>query len=194
MAVVSGDLKLVTDNPAGVQEVWIRAPKVRLNNDSVILGEPDPIPVGEDGVLTFTAVPGPVMITPMVMGPYGRHEAVTTLEGAVPPDRESVTLAEVLEHAIVYEPPVVSRVAKDAADAREAAERAVAGAATVGDAQTVLAAREEAVEAATSAQAWASSLADTILIESPPGSGLFAVSGHLVTEDPDNPGLYLIGA
>lgn len=163
MTVVSGDLKLVSDNPAAVTEVWIRAPRERLHGTGVILSDTDTIPV-EAGVLTFTALPGPVRITPITNGgPMMGGTAGTTLEGVVP-EGETATLKEVLEAAASYTPEQVTIFAQLRSQAEDAAVRAEAGAATVGDAQTVLTARDEAVtaaeEAAVSANATAAAMAD----------------------------------
>lgn len=89
MVQVSGPLKIMTDKPSRVSEVWVGSPRTRPHGGGLLVEERDKVtPVG--GVLSFTSVPGPVLLT-LVSG--GR--VVDSVKGIVP-DKASATLAEVV--------------------------------------------------------------------------------------------------
>ncbi|MCZ4649469.1 hypothetical protein O4106_21850 [Rhodococcus pyridinivorans] len=79
------------------------------------------------------------------------------------PSGTSIDLWDLIEQYIDYDPPVVSKVFEYMTRAEAAADRAESGGGGGGS-----------------------------LVEDPPGSGLYSPSSAGLTEDPSNPGLYLI--
>ncbi|MGX7727612.1 hypothetical protein [Rhodococcus sp. 5G237] len=79
------------------------------------------------------------------------------------PTGTSIDLWDLIEQYIDYDPPVVSKVFEYMTRAEAAADRAEQGGGGGGT-----------------------------LVEDPPGSGLYSPSSAGLTEDPSNPGLYLI--
>jgi len=79
------------------------------------------------------------------------------------PSGTSIDLWDLIEQYIDYDPPVVSKVFEYMQRAEAAADRAESGGGGGGT-----------------------------LVEDPPGSGLYSPSSAGLTEDPANPGLYLI--
>ncbi|MGP5578671.1 hypothetical protein [Corynebacterium flavescens] len=61
MPTISGSLKYVTDRPAAVTEVWVRAKRLRTSGDGVVTSSNDRIPVA-DGQVSFDALPGPAVL------------------------------------------------------------------------------------------------------------------------------------
>ena len=82
MVRVSGELRFVTDNPAQMSEVWVRAPRVRTHAGGVVTTGNDRFPVDGGGV-SFTAVPGPAVLALISQG-----RAVDTIPILVP-DRDA---------------------------------------------------------------------------------------------------------
>lgn len=78
MVRVSGSLRFVTDNPAQVSEVWVRAPRVRTHAGGVVTTGNDRFPV-DGGEVSFTAVPGPAVLALISQG-----RAVDTIPILVP--------------------------------------------------------------------------------------------------------------
>lgn len=92
MTLVSGELKLVTDKPEVVSQVWLRAPKERLHGTGMVTTGRDFEPV-IDGIVSFTALPGPVVMVLLANGIPG-----STVRLLVP-DKQSATLRECIEAA-----------------------------------------------------------------------------------------------
>lgn len=90
MTVVTGDIRLVTDKPASVSQVWLRAPKGRVQGTAYVTESPDAEPV-ENGAVTFTAFPGPLV---MVLVAQGQPLSSVKL---IVPDKSNATLRECIE-------------------------------------------------------------------------------------------------
>lgn len=92
MPVVSGDLKIVTNTPSRVTEVWVRAKGLRTHGSGVVLEEQDRKPV-TGGHVSFEALAGPAV---MVLVRAGQPmEAV----GLIVPDSPTATLADCVRNA-----------------------------------------------------------------------------------------------
>ncbi|OKX85139.1 hypothetical protein [Corynebacterium glutamicum] len=92
MTRVHGDLWLVTDDPAGVNQVVVRAPDLRTRNGGAVTTLPKTEPV-TGGKIDITVLPGPAYLTPVSYGRLG--EAIPI----VVPDAESATLESVIQAA-----------------------------------------------------------------------------------------------
>lgn len=90
MTLVQGELKLVTDTPENISQVWLRAPKERLHGTGVVTTGSDSQPV-KNGVVSFTALPGPLVMVLLSNGIPG-----STVRLLVP-DKASATLRECIE-------------------------------------------------------------------------------------------------
>lgn len=132
------------------------------------------------GVITGTEVvdPGPATVS---LSSGGRFKSWNV----VVPEGATVDLWTLVENYIDYDPPVV-------AAAQEAAARAEAAAA---DALLIPdgGADGQALIKSGTGLAWGTATGGGgSLVEDPPGSGLYSPSSAGLTEDPSNPGLYLI--
>ena len=96
----------------------------------------------DEGPVTEDIEPGPMVVQLQCRGIVDTKPRTVTI-----PDEGTITLANLIQSTFTYTPPVVSQVALDAQRAEDAAVRAEAGAATVGDAQAVLDARDDTVAA-----------------------------------------------
>lgn len=67
MATVSGQLKLVTQRPETIDEVWVRAPEVRGHSGGLITRNPDRYKV-TGGQVAFEAAPGPAVLVMVSAG------------------------------------------------------------------------------------------------------------------------------
>ncbi len=71
MPTITGDLKLVTQIPAGATHLHIHAPQTRVTGSTVILTDPDIIQVKPDGTFTTTIEPGEAICIPAYSGTMG---------------------------------------------------------------------------------------------------------------------------
>lgn len=71
MPTITGDLKLVTQIPAGATHLHIHAPQTRVTGSTVILTDPDIIQVKSDGTFTTTIEPGEAICIPAYSGTMG---------------------------------------------------------------------------------------------------------------------------
>lgn len=71
MPTITGDLKLVTQIPAGATHLHIHAPQTRVTGSTVILTDPDIIQVKPDGTFTTTIEPGEAVCIPAYSGTMG---------------------------------------------------------------------------------------------------------------------------
>lgn len=71
MPTITGDLKLVTQIPAGATHLHIHAPQTRVTGSTVILTNPDIIQVKPDGTFTTTIEPGEAICIPAYSGTMG---------------------------------------------------------------------------------------------------------------------------
>lgn len=90
MPTVSGPLKLVTDRPALVTEVWVRSQESRPYGSGLLTDFNDVVPV-TNGQVSFTAVPGAAVL--VLVQPSGPQEFVPIIVG----EGASQTLAEVVQ-------------------------------------------------------------------------------------------------
>lgn len=92
MTLVQGELRLVTDKPEAVSQVWLRAPKERLHGTGMVTTGRDFEPV-INGIVSFTALPGPVV---MVLLSNGIPTSTVKL---LVPDKGNASLRECIEAA-----------------------------------------------------------------------------------------------
>lgn len=92
MTLVSGELKLVTDKPEVVSQVWLRAPNERLHGTGMVTTGRDFEPV-VDGIVSFTALPGPIVMVLLANG------IPTSTVKLLVPDKQSASLRECIEAA-----------------------------------------------------------------------------------------------
>lgn len=71
MPTITGDLRLVTQIPAGATHLHIHAPQTRVTGSTVILTDPDIIQVKPDGTFTTTIEPGEAICIPAYSGTMG---------------------------------------------------------------------------------------------------------------------------
>lgn len=71
MPTITGDLKLVTQIPAGATHLHIHAPQTRVTGSTVILTDPDIIQVKPDGTFATTIEPGEAICIPAYSGTMG---------------------------------------------------------------------------------------------------------------------------
>lgn len=179
MPTITGDLKLVTQIPAGATHLHIHAPQTRVTGSTVILTDPDIIQVKPDGTFTTTIEPGEAICIPAYSGTMGLPIPIL-----VKP--ETTTFAEAVRNAgnltaderdsviNMYHEIVASQQAAAAAASRAGAK---------------------AAEAATHAQAAAKS-AQTAADATPPATattqGKIRLAGDL-TGTADNPKIITAG-
>lgn len=97
MTVITGDLILVTDRPAMVTEVWIRAGEIRTHDGGLVLEDRDREPI-HDGWLEINVLPGPAILTLVSHG---------TVRKAIPivvPDAEATSLEDAVNAAKLAQP------------------------------------------------------------------------------------------
>lgn len=97
MTVITGDLILVTDRPATVTEVWIRAGEIRTHDGGLIVDDRDREPV-HNGWLEINVLPGPAILTLVSHG---------TVQKAIPivvPDAEATSLEDAVNAARLAQP------------------------------------------------------------------------------------------
>nr|WP_286981487.1 hypothetical protein [Corynebacterium sp. UBA5992] len=147
MPTISGSLKYVTDRPAAVAEVWVRARELRTDAGGVVTTSNDRAPV-VDGQVSFDALPGPAILVLVESG--NPVDTIPIVVGDVPTQSlETVVLA--------------AEVATDAQrDILEKLAAQVATDAEVARSQRVAAegARDEAKKAQTDAENAAESAAE----------------------------------
>lgn len=97
MPTISGQLKLVTDKPARVTELWVRPSTTRAYGDGSLLDFRDVVPVN-NGRVEFTCVPGPAAI--MAVSPDEEHEPIPILVEETPARQ---TLYQVIKNAETVE-------------------------------------------------------------------------------------------
>lgn len=88
MTIISGNLFFVSSRAAQVNEVWVRAPKVRTFRDGVVTKGNDHFPV-KNGEVSFECLPGPAILSLISQGrpvdtiPILVDSGFTTLKQAV---------------------------------------------------------------------------------------------------------------
>lgn len=179
MPTITGDLKLVTQIPAGATHLHIHAPQTRVTGSTVILTDPDIIQVKPDGTFTTTIEPGEAICIPAYSGTMGlpipilvKPETVTFAEAVR--NAGNLTAAERDSVINMYHEIVASQQAAAAAASRAGAK---------------------ATEAATHAQAAAKSAqtaADAIPPATATAQGKIRLAGDL-TGTADNPKIITAG-
>lgn len=179
MPTITGDLRLVTQIPAGATHLHIHAPQTRVTGSTVILTDPDIIQVKPDGTFTTTIEPGEAICIPAYSGTMGLPIPIL-----VKP--ETTTFAEAVRNAgnltaderdsviSMYHEIVASQQAAAAAASRAGAK---------------------ATEAAIHAQAAANSAAEAAAAIPPATAttqGKIRLAGDL-TGDADNPKIITAG-
>lgn len=97
MTIITGDLILVTNQPATVTEVWVRAGEIRTHNGGLVLEDRDREPV-HNGWLEINVLPGPAILTLVSHG---------TVRKAIPivvPDAEATSLEDAVNAARLAQP------------------------------------------------------------------------------------------
>ncbi|WML63675.1 hypothetical protein [Rhodococcus sp. AH-ZY2] len=187
MPQITGTVRDVAGNLA-TGTLRIRAKDVRQNTagDALVDERTHTIQI-VNGVITASPNidPGPVVVSLSTPGKFKTWEAVV-------PTGTSVDLWDVIGEYIEYTPTVLGAAQQAASDAEAAAQRAqqaAADALVIPDGGT----DGQALIKAGAGLAWGTATGGggTTVVEDPPGSGLYTVTSGL-TEDPDNPGLYLI--
>ena len=97
MPIISGQLKLVTDKPALVSEVWVRSAELRPYGTGVLTAFNDTVSVA-DGEVSFTAVPGAAVLVLVQLG--GPQVAVPIIVEESPARQ---TLYQVIKNAEMVE-------------------------------------------------------------------------------------------
>lgn len=156
MTVVTGDIRLVTNAPENVSQVWLRAPKGRVQGTAYVTESPDPQPV-DNGAVSFTALPGPLVMVLVAQG-----QPLNSVKLIVP-DKANATLRECIEAAGLADDGTLNTL-------EVLAIQVAADAAKVGTAAQVQTWWTEAKQAAEQAVESADSISFT---EDPPGSGLY---------------------
>lgn len=90
MTLVQGELKLVTDAPDEVSQVWIQAPKERLHGTGMITDGRASEQV-KNGVVSFNALPGVAVMVLLVNG------IPSLTKKLLVPDKANATLRECIE-------------------------------------------------------------------------------------------------
>ena len=90
MTLVQGELKLVTDTPDEVSQVWIQAPKERLHGTGMITDGRASEQV-KNGVVSFNALPGVAVMVLLVNG------IPSLTKKLLVPDKANATLRECIE-------------------------------------------------------------------------------------------------
>lgn len=92
MTVVTGDIRLVTDRPDSVSQVWLRAPRGRVQGSAYVTESPDAVQV-ENGSVSFSALPGPLVMVLVTQG-----QPLNSVKLIVP-DKSTASLRECIEAA-----------------------------------------------------------------------------------------------
>lgn len=147
MTQISGSLICVTEKPAAVNEVWVRAPKLRTTSSAVVTTEPDRYQV-TNGQVTFPCAPGPAVLVLISGGMPVATVPIVASEG------ESMSLQDAVTAAELADTSTVSQLEQLAAEAVQAVVDARAEAtAAAGSASTASSKATEAAQSATDAQA-----------------------------------------
>lgn len=122
MARITGSLLFVTDNPAQVSEVWVRAPRVRTHAGGVVTTGNDRFPV-DGGEVSFTAVPGPAVLALISQGRAVDTIPILVGDGAEQTLRQVVEAADLADEWTLTElDRLAQQIAKDISDAGTLAE------------------------------------------------------------------------
>lgn len=113
MVNVTGSIKLVTNQPANISEVWLRAPQGRINGTGYVAELPGSYEVN-NGQVSFELLPGAAL---MVLVSQSRPVGTVKL---IVPDKANATLRECIEAADLADDGTVNaleRLAQEVASA-----------------------------------------------------------------------------
>lgn len=143
---VSGPLRLVTDAPAMLVQVMVRAPRPRPHAGGMLVDFTTPASV-VDGMVEFPCIPGPAVLSVMYAG------APQITVPLVVPDKDSATLEECIRAAMLADTSTLSeledlarRVVEGVSQAEGAASAAAESAVAAEDDRREVASDREAVE------------------------------------------------
>lgn len=162
MTLVNIDIKNVASETHPDDRVVFSPPHVRERPDGGLVSTAEVVVPLVDGVGEIELVPGPVTVTFQCRG-----IADTRPKSGTIPDTGQVDIVDVISDNLTYSPEVVGAAQAANSQAQGAAERAEAG--------------------AEAAWLWASG---RLLVESPPGSGLYEHHPAGFIESPAGSGLY----
>lgn len=133
MTQISGSLMCVTEKPAAVSEVWVRAPELRATAGAVITTDPDRYPV-TSGEVSFPCAPGPAVLVLIAGGMPIATVPIVVADGEAMSLQAAVTAAELADTSTVSQLEQLAAEAVQAVvDARAEAGRAAAVLSTKAD-------------------------------------------------------------
>lgn len=204
MTLVNIDITGVASSTGDDDRVVLRAPMIREKTGGGLVDTREEIVHLTQGVGDVTLEPGPVMVKFLCEGVSDTREKM----GVVPESEETVDIFDVLSDSLDYPTPVVAAAQRARDEATSAVARIqnladiaqdAADSASQDATQTDLdlAMTSEARDRAEAA-AWRAELTTVGInaVETPPGSGLWAIGSENLTisESESGSGLYMIGA
>lgn len=139
MPTISGELNFVTSRAAHINEIWVRAPRVRTSTGGVVVTQNDRFPV-QDGRVEFTCLSGPAILSlvsdgravdtvPIVVGESSSQTLQKAVTAAQVADEATQSEIEKLAAQAVHLIDTSTESATRAESARDRAETAASGAA-----------------------------------------------------------------
>lgn len=139
MPTISGELNFVSSRAAHVNEIWVRAPRVRTSTGGVVVTQNDRFPV-KDGKVEFTCLTGPAILSlvsdgravdtiPIVVGESSSQTLRQAVAAAQVADEATRSEIEKLAAQAVHLIDTSTESATRAESARDRAETAASGAA-----------------------------------------------------------------
>lgn len=139
MPTISGELNFVSSRAAHVNEIWVRAPRVRTSTGGVVVTQNDRFPV-KDGRVEFTCLTGPAILSlvsdgravdtvPIVVGESSSQTLRQVVAAAQIADEATKSEIEKLAAQAVHLIDTSTESATRAESARDRAETAASGAA-----------------------------------------------------------------
>lgn len=184
MGLVSGDLRLVTNQAARASEVIVRARDLHTQAGAVVLTAGDRVPVTE-GRVSFTALPGPAVMVVVVDGrptesvpllvPDGDIGLADAVAAALALDDASFSELEALAVRVAAG---VAGVETDLGSVRELKAAAEAAASSAGGSASAAIAAAQAAESARGAAAGSASTASQAASAAKGSQGAAAVSAQ----------------
>lgn len=102
MPTISGELNFVTSRAAHINEIWVRAPRVRTSTGGVVVTQNDRFPV-KDGQVEFTCLAGPAILSLVSDGRAVDTVPIVVGESSSQTLQKAVTAAQVADEAIQSE-------------------------------------------------------------------------------------------
>lgn len=133
MTQISGSLVCVTEKPASISEVWVRAPELRATAGAVITTDPDRYPV-TSGEVSFPCAPGPAVLVLIAGGMPIATVPIVVADGEAMSLQAAVTAAELADTSTVSQlEQLAAEAAQAVVDARAEADRAATALSTKAD-------------------------------------------------------------